>query len=192
MRLKSFITEKRRNDVIVVDVQPSYKNYIDFSMQEFCEFLNGCNNILYFYNGTELDLDNESQVRRFLYENGFNKWKMKDVLFVDKSYGFLRSWMDMGIDDGIIKKAIRYMMSRGVNDSRDIDIEDWLKEIPDLDDYSFSDDPIYLPSFSIAQLKSFQGSYLVGGGRNECLKEVAILLSTFNIHVTIVSRFIYG
>jgi len=193
MRLKSFITEKRRNDVIVVDVQPSYKSYIDFSMLEFCEFLNGCNNILYFYNGMELCLDNESQVRRFLYENGFDKWKMKDIQFVDKTYGFLRGWMDMGIDVGIIKKAIRYMMSKRENDSRDIPYEEWLSVIPDLGDYEGIDsEPIYLPSFSMAQLKSFQGSYLVGGGRNECLKEVEILLSTFNIHVIKVERFIYG
>jgi len=141
----------------------------------------------------ELCLDNESQVRRFLYENGFDKWKMKDIQFVDKTYGFLRGWMDMGIDVGIIKKAIRYMMSKRENDSRDIPYEEWLSVIPDLGDYEGIDsEPIYLPSFSMAQLKSFQGSYLVGGGRNECLKEVEILLSTFNIHVIKVERFIYG
>jgi len=191
MRLKSFITEKRKNNIIVVDVQPSYKNYISFPMREFCEFLNGCNDILYFYNGLELTADSESQVRRYLYENGFDKWKMKDVTFIEKGYGFFRSWMDMGIDESIIKKAIRYMMAQRKNDSRDIDVEDWLREIPDLDDYSFSDDPIYLPDIPISVLKSYSGSYIVGGGKNECLKEMHILLSVFNIHVVQVSRFVY-
>lgn len=191
MRLNSYITEKRKNNIIVVDVQPSYKNYISFPMREFCEFLNGCNDILYFYNGVEIGLDNESQVKRYLYENGFDKWKMKDVTFVDKGYGFFRSWMDMDIDVSIIKKAIRYMMSMKVNDSRDIDVEDWLREIPDLDYYSFSDDPIYLPDISISVLKSYSGSYIVGGGKNECLKEMLILLSVFNIHTIQVSKFIY-
>jgi hypothetical protein len=40
-------------------------------------------------------------------------------------------------------------------------------------------------------LKSFSGSYLVGGGKNECLKEVEILMSAFNIKSKKVRNFIY-
>lgn len=191
MRLKNYITEKRKRSVIVVDVQPAHKDYISFDMYKFCDFLNGSNDILYYYNNEELMMDSKNDVLRFLYQHGFDKWKTRDILFVGKVYGFLRGWMDMGVEQGDIKKAIRYMMSKKVNDSRDIDIEEWLKVIPDLDGYPFDDEPIYLPDISLSQLKSFQGSYLVGGGENECLKEIEILLSTFNISVVKVKEFIY-
>ena len=54
------------------------------------------------------------------------------------------------------------------------------------------DEPIFLPGeINIGFLKKWQGAYICGGGKNECLKEVLILFSTFNITVHQVGEFIY-
>ena len=53
MRLEKYIIEKRKNDVIVVDVQPMYESYIHFDMEDFTTFLRDQHKILYYYNGPD-------------------------------------------------------------------------------------------------------------------------------------------
>lgn len=45
---------------------------------------------------------------------------------------------------------------------------------------------------SVAQLKRFNGAYLVGGGRNECLREVELLMNAFNIKYKRIDSLVYG
>ena len=47
--------------------------------------------------------------------------------FIDKGYAFFRNWMDVGVDDTDMVKAIRYLTSKKKWDSRDIDREEWEK-----------------------------------------------------------------
>lgn len=51
---------------------------------------------------------------------------------------------------------------------------------------------ISIPNISLGNLKKFSGSYLVGGGKKECLDEIKILMDTFNIRYKMVNKFIYG
>jgi len=99
--------------------------------------------------------------------------------------------MDEGADEGFIKKAIRYMMSKKVYDSREIEIEEWKEQFPDDWQDSFEYDSINLPDIPLNILKKWSGSYIIGGGKNECLKEVQILMSVFNIKYKEVRKFIY-
>lgn len=197
MRYKQYLTEKRKNNVIVVDVQPIYQNSIHFDMQEFIEFLDQQGKILYFFNGPDtVGGDSKEQILDWLINEGipsplYYKLKSKDTLWIDKGYGFLRSWMDMGADEGFIKQAIRFMMSKRENDSRDIEPEVWMDKFPNDYDRKFDDDPIYLPDIPINTLKTWSGSYMLGGGRNECLKEMQILMSIFNIKYKLVRKFTF-
>lgn len=45
---------------------------------------------------------------------------------------------------------------------------------------------------SVAQLKRFNGSYIVGGGRNQCLREVELLMNAFNIKYIRIDSLVYG
>lgn len=196
MRLQQFISDKRTNNVIIVDVQPQYKKYIHFKMNAFVEFLNVQRNLLFFYNGETVGSeDNKDSIKNWLYDYDMNEAKVEDAEYIDKGYGFFRGWMDIGIEPGTLKKAIRFMLEKRVTDSRDIEEEDWRKAIPSLDDEASSDwyqEPIFLPGeINIGFLKKWQGSYICGGGKNECLKEVLVLFSTFNITVHQVGEFIY-
>ena len=99
--------------------------------------------------------------------------------------------MDNGADIGFIKKAIRFMMDNRVNDSRDIESDKWEEEFPDDWEGDFEFDSIYLPEISPKTLKQWNGGYIVGGGKNECLKEVQLWMSVFNIKAKEVKKFIY-
>ncbi len=198
MKFKEYLIEKRKNNVICVDIQPMYKNYIHFDIYEFTQFLKEQGKILYYYNGPDtVGSDTKTDIINWLNEESnydeelFNKLNSKNTLWYDKGYAFFRSWMDLGADVGFIKQAIRFMMLKKKNDSREIDPETWLKEFPDDYDDVYNHDPIYLPDIPLNVLKKWSGSYIVGGGKNECLKEVQLLMSIFNIKAKEVKKFIY-
>ena len=118
---------------------------------------------------------------------------------VDKGYGYLRSWHDQGVDDTVIVKAIRLMYQAKVNDSRQLfggeDSDTYEQGMRDLlgDDYLIGmGDTISVGWASVAQLKKFNGAYLVGGGRNECLWEVKVLMNAFNIRYKMIDSLVYG
>ena len=119
---------------------------------------------------------------------------------VDKGYGYFRGWMDQGISDQTIIKTIRLMYQNKVNDSRELfggeDSDDYALNFkqfigPEFEHWMLSDN-ISVNWTSVAQLKRFSGSYIVGGGRNECLKEVELLMNSFNIKYTRINSMVYG
>lgn len=196
--ISQVLCEKRTKDVIVCDVQPMYQKWVDFDIETFGKFLEQSRRILYFYNGIEtvgsdtkediIEMFHDSNASDILLEKLHN-----DVLWIDKGYGFFRNWMDSGASNGFIQKAVRFMVVNRINDSRDIDPEIWKTEFPDdFDDTHFEYDNIFIPDISLNQLKSWSGAYLTGGGRNECLLEVQLLMNAFNIKYTLVQDFIYG
>ena len=116
MRLDTFLSEKRTNNVIIVDVQPQYKKYIHFGMDKFCEFLNVQRNLLFFYNGETVGSeDNKDKIINWLWDYGMNETKAEDAEYIDKGYGFFRGWMDMGIQPGTIKQAVRFIAGKKSN-----------------------------------------------------------------------------
>lgn len=200
MRLRQFINEKRKNNVIVVDIQPMYYSYLKsrINIYDFTDFLMEQGKILYYYNGPNtVGDDRKEDIIEWLYEKSdynedlYNKLISKDVIWYDKGYAFLRAWMDNGADDRFIIKAIRYMAGKKVWDSRDIEPEEWEEKFPNEYQGYMDDDPLIIPDIPLNILKSFSGSYIVGGGKNECLKEVQILMSAFNIKAKEVKDFIY-
>jgi len=193
----SILAEKRTRDVIIVDVQPMYMNAVGFSLDEFSDFILQNRRILYFYNGPDtVGDDTKEDIIEMFWEHTeseeiIEKLNSDDILWIDKGYGFFRTWMDNGADEGFIQKAIIYMVNRGVNDSRDIDPEEWETAFPDDFQEEFIDDPLYMPDISLGELKTWSGSYLTGGGATECLREVQILMNAFNMGYTLVRKFIY-
>lgn len=196
MKIKEILTEARKGSVIVVDVQPAYSSYINFSLQ-LMDFLNNQQQILMLVNSDEAGLteDSISDIKQYWEENGFDNWNK--VKLIDKGYGYLRSWMDQGISENVIIKTIREMYIQRITDSRDLfensdnPAEDFAKFIGfEFKDWML-DDGISVEWISVKLLKSFSGSYIVGGGCNECLKEVELLMSAFNIGSTRINKFIF-
>lgn len=187
-----FINEKRNNNVISVDIQPMYESYINFDLYNFFEWLSAQRNILYFYNGPEtVGIDKEKDIINWMIEYGYPYEKINDITFYDKGYGFFRSWIDNGIDDRTLQKVILHMINNRFWDSRDIPEED-IKKLLGQDINFYYDDSIFVPDIPMNVLKKYSGSYLVGGGIQECLKEVQILMNTLNIKYKLMRRYIYG
>ena len=87
------------------------------------------------------------------------------------------------------------MFKEKVWDSREIEDEDWKKLLgDDYDDVEYilnGGDMMNIPDIDVRTLRKFSGSYIIGGGRDEYLAEVQLLMSAFNIRATEIKRYIY-
>jgi hypothetical protein len=148
-----------------------------------------------------LTSDTVADVQMYWEDSGFDPDNWHRVEIYDKGYGYLRGWMDIGIENKYIIQTIREMYKQRVYDSRMLFNEDeeqqleWLRPIAE----SINTDPEYLIDDGISvgwaamdQLKRYNNCYLIGGGREECLAEVAILMNAFNIKYTMIDELIYG
>jgi hypothetical protein len=192
--------ETKTTPIIVVDVQPSYANTapdIRRKCKKVIKFLNQQQGkILMFVNAEDTGLteDTIDEIKYWYEENGFDDWNRVEI--VDKGYGYLRSWMDTGVKPSTIIKAIRIMYQNKINDSREIvdgydDTYAHEKWTELLDDDYIPEDPISVNWISAKKLKEYNNCYIVGGGRNECLREVELLMNAFNIKYTRVNSLVY-
>ena len=197
MRIQEILTESRYKSTIVVDVQPSYSNFINFA-PELMNFLNTQKRILMLTNGDQSGMthDSKGSVIEYWQDNGFVNWD--SITYFDKGYGYLRNWMDLGVPENTIIRTIREMYAQRVTQSEELfkNREDPEVELEKflgngyIDEYML-EDPIYINWISLKMLKQFSGSYIVGGGKEECLKEVELLMSAFNIKATRIFKFVY-
>lgn len=195
--------ELNLNNSIIVDIQPEYQNGIHFKLYEFVDYLlklvNNNKRVLYYYNGKDtLGMSSKEEIIHWLLEH-YNIENFEDeydsiyttlyrnIIWIDKGYGFLRDFMDSGIFEDVIIKVIRYMAINRIYSSGLIDEEE-LNKITNTD---LRSNEINLPPFRIDLLKQFSGSYIMGGGKNECLREVQLIMNAFNIKYTTFSKFVY-
>jgi hypothetical protein len=193
---QNLLIERTQNqNCIVIDVQPEYEKYIPW-MENLMQFLNKQRRILILINAeyTGLTNDSTSDVKKFWKQNGFSSKKWIDTQIFDKGYGYLRSWMDYSLPSSIIIKVIREMYRQRVSDSRDLFTSETYEEkmkkqfgIPK----ELVDESISVNWISILSLRRFNNSLIMGGARNECLREVQLLMNAFNIRYREVAQFIY-
>ena len=188
---------------IVVDVQPEYTGVNDGNelpwIDELMEFLNGQSGpILMFVNAEQdgFSGDTANDIKLYWEDSGFDPGNWNRVQIVDKGYGYFRAWMDEGVPEASIIKTIRLMYQNKVTDSRQLFGGEYE------DDYVINmealgipenmlSDPLSVEWTSVSQLKKFNGAYIMGGGKNECLREVELLMNAFNIKYREVREFIY-
>ena len=208
------ITEGLNHPVIVVDVQPAYEKYNPPVFQKIVNFVNKQTGpVLMFVNAERDGMtdDTVESVYQWWDETaGIDYDQMDDdpnytgptnwdrFTIIDKGYGWFRSWMDQGVQPKFIIQLIRYMYQNGLNDIQDdldgvyqymtnnpvggqiVDWQDWMEE-----------ESFIINWTSVAQLKKFNGSYLVGGGRDECLREIELLMNAFNIKYKRIDSLVY-
>jgi hypothetical protein len=186
--------------LVVVDIQPEYESYINF-IPSFVNFLNenyeNLSNLTFLYNGQDtLGMISEGDYKWWWLENGLDEHIIDGARFYDKGYAFFRYCMDEGVDDEDTTELVRYMIEKGVNDSRELDEEFWdefverfgkehLRELME-----FSGDCINIPEL-MEELNDYRGVVLCGGGIKECLKEVEIALNALEKPFTILTKYTY-
>jgi hypothetical protein len=192
--INNIITERISRPCIVVDVQPAYANF-SHKNKHICknviEFINNQNGpTLLFVNAEQDQLTDDTihDIKEYWEDNGFTRdWN--NIEIVDKGFGYLRNWMDSGVTPKLLIKAIRIMYQHKLTDSRDFgEVDDWKKA---LNDESIPDDMFSVNWVSVKKLKQYSGAYIMGGGKNECLKEVQLIMNAFNIPYKEISSLIY-
>lgn len=220
-RNRNQLTEGRAHPVIVVDVQPEYCGINDGDESPVCvdiiDFVavKQTGPVLMFVNAEDMGQtgDTVASVVQYwndtaneilgvdpdTYDNDPNyrgpiNWNRFQI--VDKGYGYLRSWMDHGIEPNIIIATIRELYRQRLSDSRDLEFPPFNQRTTTqsliqgaLDE--MAGDPLTVNWTSVAQLKRFSGAYIVGGGRNECLREVELLMNAFNIRYKRIDSLVY-
>lgn len=217
MKIRDIITEGLSHPVICVDVQPAYDNPVNQKIINFVTKQTGP--VLFFVNaqdtgttddhlsdiaqyweerapGYQPEEEGEDENGEYYYKEaqGAINWSRFQV--VDKGYGYFRAWMDHGIEESTIIATIRELYRQRVNDTRELEFPPFNRRtatqsliqgaIEEMDG-----DPLIVEWTSIAQLKKFSGAYLVGGGRNECLREVELLMNAFNIRYKRIDSLVY-
>jgi hypothetical protein len=220
MRSREIINEGRTHPVIVVDVQPEYSGINDGAenpvFADIIQFVNQQTGpVLMFVNAEDQGLsgDTVQDIRRYwddtvcpeedryTYDEELGDYTENPdcptmdwgrFTIVDKGYGWFRSWMDSGVSPAAMIRVIRALYQARKNDARDFD-EDTLKGLVGHEWQEWMlDEPFVVRWTSVAQLKRFSGAYLVGGGREECLREVELLMNAFNIPYRRIDSLVYG
>jgi len=191
-------------NLISVDIQPEYQDYLSFDLQDYLDFLNEnidiMSSLTFLYNGADtLGMVSEMDFKMWLVENGFEEQNLNYSRFYDKGYAFFRYCMDEGVADDDIVALVKFMVANQINDSRDMDEQKWndfmlssdvdRTEIRDL--MENIDDMINVPDL-MDFLRNYGGKIiLTGGGINECLKEVEIALMALDRPYGVLTRFTY-
>lgn len=198
------IYEGRNHPCIVVDVQPEYSGINDGDenpvFPEIISFVNAQTGpILMLVNAEDQGLsgDTINDIKMYWNESGFNEENWYRVKIINKGYGYLRSWMDQDVPYSTIIKTIRLMYQQKVTDSRQLEFPAFNERTPEITDImntvqAMDGDGISVEWLAVSLLKKFNNAYIMGGGRNECLREVELLMNAFNIHYKRIDSLVYG
>lgn len=141
------------------------------------------------YNGRDSGLtdDDEFDVSEFL----FGKNGSQRARYFDKGYAFFRDLMDTGVDEDFLIELARHLLSLGLNDARELDDEDpFIVQLRDEHGYEKDDIGFFIPELA-RRLQNIGPVAVLGGGVNECLAEVLILLKAMRVPFTVVDEFVY-
>jgi GNAT superfamily N-acetyltransferase len=207
------LNEGLSHPVIVVDVQPEYSGMNDGDESAvFPQIINFVNKqtgpVLMFVNAEDQGLsgDTVAAIQTYWEDTIDPDWYDNDpdtnpinwsrFQIVDKGYGYFRGWMDAGIEPSTIIATIRELYQQHKNDSRELQFPPFNKRTTQQSLIQgameeLNDEPLSVNWTSVAQLKRFNGAYLVGGARDQCLREVELLMNAFNIKYKRIDSLIY-
>ena len=187
--------------LVVVDIQPEYSSWMGGIQIELFEYINShiheLSNLTFLYNGEDtMGMVSEYEYRDWLIENGLDEDIAYEVTLYDKGYAFFRNCMDRGGDDEELVNLVKFMRDNDINDSRELDKKFWKafvkqygsKNIREL--MEDSEDCINIPDL-MDFLDNYNNIVLVGGGVNECLKEVELALDALDKRYDTWNKFTY-
>jgi len=188
--------------IINVDIQPEYEKWVSFNLSEWVNFINKSaksNKIVFLYNGEEtLGMVNINDYKMWLLDLGVDEDVIRNSTFYDKGYAFFRYCMDSGIAEYDVVQLVKFMIAKGINDSREIDEDMWNQFMEETGNsyedirglLENADDMISIPDL-MSFIENYSNIVLTGGGIDECLKEVEIALLALGKPFNILDEFTY-
>jgi 2'-5' RNA ligase len=176
--------------LITVDIQPAYTDYIHFDVESFTKFINSYRgNILYLFNGPDFGFESKQEIIDWLIDKGLKERSLSKIYFYEKNYGFFRNYLDKYGWDENLNIILRYMLDNQINDSRDIEFSNLPQVSDHVEEFVSSEDSINIPEVMFQLTKSNYN--LCGGGKDECLLEIEVLLSVLKKKYNLIQEFIY-
>ena len=162
--------------IVVVDVQPMYHGSASGVASRIAQYLRGrkFKQVIWYFVADTFGIGDDSResVQEYLLDAGVHPNRIAHIQFIPKDYGFLRGWMDNGVDEDLIKEALRVMKRHEVFDSRSLE-EAWCS--PELwEVVTTLSDNLFWPSFDVDILLRSRKWLAAGGGVNECLRELEL------------------
>jgi GH24 family phage-related lysozyme (muramidase) len=197
------LNEATKPYLLVTDIQPEYQEGFTFRIEKFTQWLNRnfkrFSGVTFLYNGADtLGMISEDDLKMWYFENGLKEYIIENVDWYDKGYAFFRYCIDKGIDEDDIVLLVKFMATHNINDSRDITSSElWDKFVGEYNKHElreimeFADDCINIPDLMDYLRKKQAPFLLLGGGKNECLKEVEIALKSNGQQYTRKEEWIY-
>jgi hypothetical protein len=194
-------------DLVIVDIQPEYESNITFDIVDFVRWAfveQEFNSITYLYNGPDLGMSSAEQVIEWLTDKYLEETDDYEAIetivydvgradWFDKGYGFFRDVMDAGYEDEIVDIG-KFMLKHDINDSRDIDLEELVVET-DIGEHLLEElesELVFMGMPDVVDvLKNLRKPLLVGGGLQECLREVQLIYEILDIPYETYSPFTY-
>ena len=197
--INNLIRESSSGVDVMVDIQPEYMSAITF-LGDWIKYLNenaSSKRIIILYNGADtVGGPTEDEYINWLLENGLEEEIVYELEFFDKGYAFFRTPMDSGVDFDEILIVLKFMVENDYNDVRDITDEEWvhLKNEHNLDNIHENiidnDGGLYIPDV-MEYLDQLNNITLMGGGVDECLAEIELVLQLLDKPYHLNKRFIY-
>lgn len=216
MRFREIITEGASVNLLIVDVQPEYNNWCSNILPGVQQLIEKCKaRVVIVYNdfgGGDEMFDVQNYLGGVSEEDMYGNYndetdeydepeqtvlqqKLQQATYYQKEFGFLRPFMDQAISDAVIIEVLREMYQRKVTDSRSMELDSMSERVQheiDRAGIGWDDEGIYLQDWlPITMLKQLSPFYMVGGGRNECLREIELICNAFNIRYTRINSLIY-
>jgi hypothetical protein len=192
------MSENNTNNVLVmVDIQPGFNDSCHELILDVVDKINHGNQlVICFYAGKTMDCDSKDSVIAYYLENGMDMDKIDQIRFIEKRWGWFRDWTDRNVPDAVTVKAVEHLLKTGKESTEDFSDTDWQKVIGNNPAWQFVEfeDPLYAPDFNgkIFSKAEVDNIELIGGGYNECLKEINIYLQALDKNVTINEQLCYG
>lgn len=180
--------------IVVVDVQPHYCSEWG-DTEALMEVLNAHHGPCYMLVNAEetgVSPDTLRDCRLFWIENGLERQRLAGTRVIDKGYGYLRAWMDLGVDEDAIIAVIRRLRDDSLIDSREIDPDELRAIVGDEFRDWMLDDPVSIGWISEFDLEGMRNARLCGGAKDECLAEVELLLKAYGIPFHRMDDFVYS
>lgn len=161
--------------LLVVDVQPAYSAWSNAIAKKVAQRINNTvRPVVIMWVGEDVTTDTAEDVFDYLRHYGARPGKLQEATFIEKDYGFFRTWMDYGVDRETIVKVGQHLMQAGEYCSEDIDVKRVIGR------FEFSQlpkhDSLRMPHFDDRRLEQFNLFETCGGGRDECLAEIELYL----------------
>lgn len=185
--------------VLVVDLQPAFAKYHQAGyassklVRDTITMLKALDQsvpVVVLYVDEELSGDTLGSIQEFWEDHGADEELVSRIRWVEKTYAFLRGWMDNEIPDEEIHATLKALREKQEWDSRLLD-EDHLARIAP------SGSKLCSPLFREYPLEelfpALRGSPLLtcGGGKDACLREVELVLESFDIEYSRIPELIY-